>query len=190
MRKIVSLMHMSLDGFAASLQGELNWIRHDDEVFNYVDGFIRESDTGLYGPKTFEMMESYWPGVLNNPEATGHHLQHAKWYEQADKIVFSQKMKTLENPKAKLVPQILTSELKELKNKPGKNLMIFGSPGLVQSFVQLDLIDEFIININPVILGTGIPLFKNISKKVDLQLLKSTRFECGVLGCHYEVRPA
>jgi dihydrofolate reductase len=177
---------MSLDGFAAGPNGEMNWIRMEDEVFNFVDGFIGESDAGLYGPKTFQMMESYWPGVLNNSEARGHHLNHAKWYEKADKIVFSQKLKSLENKKAKLVPQVLASEIEELKKQPGKNLMIFGSPRLVQSFLQQGLIDEFIININPVILGAGISLFKNIDKKVELQLLKSTRFECGVLGCHYQ----
>lgn len=186
MRMIQSLMHVSLDGFVAGPKGEMDWIRLDDDVFSYVDNFIKNVDTGFYGPQTFQMMESHWPGVLKNPAAAGHQLTHAKWYAEAEKIVFSRQVKTLENPQAKLINDNFSENISALKRKPGKNIMIFGSPGLVHSLAQIGLIDEFIMNINPIILGTGIPLFKDIENKIQLQLVNSTQFKCGVLGCYYK----
>src|ERR1700722_8058567 len=179
MRKVLSLMHMSLDGFVANSKGEMSWIKHDDEVFAHVDQFIEKADTGLYGPITFQMMESYWPGALKDPKTSGHHLTHAKWYEKAEKIVFSKKLRAPQVQNARLINDNLTKEIENLKKKPGKNIIIFGSPRLVQSFLQLGLIDEFLININPLILGGGLPMFAQSQSGVNLQLLSSTKFECG-----------
>ncbi len=185
MRDIVSLMNVSLDGFVAGPKGEMNWIKLDDDVFTYVDTFISEVDTALYGPKTFKMMESYWPSVLKDPKASGHQLRHAQWYEKAKKVVFSKHIDKLDNENAKLVKENLAGEVEGLKKITGRNIMIFGSPGLVHSFVQLDLIDEFVITINPVVLGAGIPMFKEIDRRINLRLVKSTEFKIGVVGLHY-----
>jgi dihydrofolate reductase len=142
------------------------------------------------------MMESHWPVVLKDPKASGHQLNHSKWYEKAGKVVFSRHLDKLDNQTAKLVKDHLAAEIKNLKNSPGKNLMIFGSPRLVHSFAQLGLIDEFVITVNPIILGTGIPMFAEIDRKVRLQLVKSTELQAGVVGLHYlgsattEIQPA
>ena len=187
MRNVISLMHMSLDGFVAGPNGEfdLDWIKLDDEVFSYVDTFIREVDTALYGPKTFKMMESHWPSVLKDPNASGHQLTHAKWYEKANKIVFSRQLDKLDNPNAKLVRGNLAGEVDDLKKSIGKNIMIFGSPGLVQSCCKLGLVDEFVINVNPVVLGAGISMFGGIDQRINLRLVQSTEFKLGVVGLHY-----
>jgi dihydrofolate reductase len=185
MRNVVSLMHMSLDGFVAGPNGEMDWITTNDHVFSYVERFINDADTGLYGPVTFGMMESYWPAVLNDPKATGHFLNHSKWYEKAGKVVFSRRLDRLDNPTAKLIKDNLPGEIESLKKNPGKNLMIFGSPRLVHSFAQLGLIDEFVITVNPIILGAGIPMFADIDRKIRLQLVKSTELPSGVVGFHY-----
>jgi dihydrofolate reductase len=76
----------------------------------------------------------------------------------------------------------------QLKQQQGKSMMIFGSPRLTHSFMQMGLIDEYRININPVVLGNGIPLFKNIKDQVNLKLLKLTAFESGVTGLHYATK--
>ena len=131
MRNVISLMHMSLDGFVAGPHGEMDWITLNDHVFSYVERFIADADTGLYGPVTFGMMESYWPSRLNDPTASGHFLNHAKWYEKAAKVVFSRRLDKLENQNAKLVKDNLPGEIEKMKKSPGKNLMIFGSPRLV-----------------------------------------------------------
>ena len=185
MRHVISLMHMSLDGFVAGPNGEMDWIRIDDEIFSYVDRFIDSADTAFYGPKTFGMMESHWPKVLRDPQASGHQLVHARWYERAEKLVFSRELDMLDNKHVKLVRQNLASEVAELKQRPGKNIVILGSPGLVQSFSKLVLIDEFVITINPVILGGGIPMFKGIDLRIGLHLAGSTQFKSVVIGAHY-----
>jgi dihydrofolate reductase len=183
-------MHMSLDGFVAGPNGEMDWITLNDQVFSYVERFIDDADTGLYGPTTFGMMESYWPAVLKNPKASGHHLNHSKWYEKAGKVVFSRKLNKLENQNAKLIKDDLAGEIEVLKKSPGKNLMIFGSPRLVHSFAQLGLIDEFVITANPIILGAGIPMFAGIDRRIPLELMKSTELQSGVVGLHYKSRPS
>jgi len=185
MRKVVSLMHMSLDGFVAGPEGEMDWIKFDDQVFSYVDEFIKEADTGFYGPKTYQMMEAHWPGVLKDPKAIGHQLNHAKWYDKAKKFVFSRNLNKLNNPTAELVKEDLAVTVADLKKSHGKNIVIFGSPGLVHSFTQLGLIDEYIILINPVILGSGIPMFKGIVSRVNLKLISTVEFKIGVVGFHY-----
>jgi dihydrofolate reductase len=186
MRNVVSLMHMSLDGFVAGPNGEMDWIATDDHVFSYVERFIDDADTGLYGPVTFGMMESYWPSVLKDPKAAGHQLNHSKWYEKAGKVVFSRRLQGLDNPNAKLIKENLPDEIETLKNSPGKNLMIFGSPRLVHSFARLGLIDEYVITVNPIILGAGIPMFAGIDRRMRLQRVNSTELISGVVGFHYK----
>jgi len=186
MRKVVSLMHMSLDGFVAGPNGEMDWIAVDDHVFTYVERFIADADTGFYGPVTFGMMESHWPRVLKDPKASGHQLNHSKWYEKAGKVVFSRQLDRLDNPAAKLVKDNLAGEIENLRNSEGKNLMIFGSPRLVHSFANLGLIDEFVITVNPIILGAGIPMFAGMDRRIRLKLLESTQLASGVVGFHYK----
>lgn len=180
-------MHMSLDGFVAGPKGEMDWIKLDDDVFNFVDGYIQKADTGLYGPKTYQMMEAYWPGVLKDPQAAGHNLNHAKWYDKARKFVFSMSLNKLNNAKAQLVKEDIPGLISGLKKVQGKNIIIFGSPGLVQTLAGFGLIDEYILLLNPVILGCGIPMFKGNVSKVNLKLLSATEFNIGVVGFHYSM---
>src|SRR3954468_15144633 len=92
MRKIISLMHVSLDGFVAGPNGEMNWIKVDEELFDYIGKRISESDTALYGRVTYEMMEGYWPNAGNEPNASKHDIEHSKWYNKVHKIVLSKTM--------------------------------------------------------------------------------------------------
>jgi dihydrofolate reductase len=78
MRKIIAFMHISLDGFVAGLNGEMDWIKVDEEIFDYVGKRISEGDTALYGRVTFQMMENYWPGAGDNPAATRHDIEHSE----------------------------------------------------------------------------------------------------------------
>jgi dihydrofolate reductase len=185
MRKIVALMHMSLDGYAAGPSGEMNWIKFDEQVFTWVEQFIGDADTGLYGPKTFQMMESHWPAALRDPDARGHQRNHAQWYAKAAKVVFSRSLERLDNPEATLVTDDLAGRIADLKDASGKDLMIFGSPRLVHSFAQLGLIDEYVLTISPVILGAGIPVFPGLEDRIGLRLLASEAFDVGSVGMHY-----
>ena len=93
MRKIISFMHISLDGFVAGLNGEMDWIKVDEEIFDYVGKRINEGDTALYGRVTYQMMENYWPTAADSPTASKHDIEHSKWYNKVHKVVLSKTMK-------------------------------------------------------------------------------------------------
>jgi len=80
MRKIVSFVHLSLDGFVASENGGLDWVTINPELFSYVEERIRKTDTALYGRVTFQMMEAYWPTAADKPDASKHDIDHSRWY--------------------------------------------------------------------------------------------------------------
>jgi dihydrofolate reductase len=185
MRNLVAFMHVSLDGFVANARGEMDWITIDDEVFKDAIMLADNADTALFGRVTYQMMESYWPTVLSNDSSTDLELEHAKWMEDTNKIVFSETLEKVEWKNTRLINKNIPQEIIRLKQHPGKKLMIFGSPRLTHSFIQWDLIDEYRININPVILGSGIPLF-NVPARINLELIATKNFKSGVVGLHYK----
>jgi dihydrofolate reductase len=187
-RHIISFMHISLDGFVAGSRSEMDWITMDEEIFKDAIDLEGSIDTALYGRTTFQMMESYWPTVLTNPSGTNDELRHAQWVENIPKIVFSKTLDKAEWNNTILIKENIAEEIMNLKQQPGKSMMIFGSPGLTHSFMKLGFIDEYRININPVVLGNGIPLFKNIEDRINLKLLKAKTFNAGVVGLHYETK--
>src|ERR1700759_4036668 len=93
MRKIISFMHISLDGFVAGPNGEMNWIKVDAELFDYVGERIGKTDTALYGRVTYDMMEGYWPTAGDEPDASKHDIEHSAWYNRAHKVVLSKTLK-------------------------------------------------------------------------------------------------
>lgn len=185
MRTVISLMHVSLDGFTAGPNGELDWAIVDEEAYKDVADLLRTVDTALYGRVTYQMMEGYWPTVPANPASTKDELQHAHWVENIDKIVFSRTLETVEWNNTRLVRENTADEIVRLKQQPGKDLMIFGSPSIVHTLARQGLIDEYRINVNPVVLGGGIPLFKDLKERMHLKLLGSRVFQSGVIGLHY-----
>jgi dihydrofolate reductase len=185
MAKIISLMHLSFDGFAATSEGKMDWITYDQKISEYVSKFISRVGTGIYGPKTYQMMESYWPGVLKNAQSGELEQKHATWYQSAKKIVCSQTLTSLENKETQLVSMNLKVTFEKLKETAVKDLMVFGSPRLTQSLARLDLFDEYVINVNPVLLGGGIRMFEDLPR-TKLELVSVTPFESGVVGFHYK----
>jgi dihydrofolate reductase len=188
MRKVVLFMHISLDGFAAGPNGELDWISYDEELEKYAEGIVSTVGAALYGRVTYQMMESYWPTVLTNPSATRHEIEHAHWVENIPKVVFSKTLEKVEWNNTRLIKDNIAEEISKLKQQPGKDLVIFGSPGLAQTFIQLDLIDEYHLTVNPVVLGSGMSLFKELKDRVALKLLNTKTFGSGVIALHYETK--
>lgn len=186
MSKVISFMHVSLDGFTAGRNGELEWAIVDEEVNPFVDGLFRNVGTALYGCVTYLMMQSYWPTVLTDPDSATRDLHHARWVENIAKIVFSRTLTSADWNNTRLVKDKIAEEITALKQQPGGDLMIFGSPGLTHSFMQLGLIDEYRLFLNPIILGGGIPLFQGIPDWTKLKLLDTKTFSAGVVGLHYE----
>jgi dihydrofolate reductase len=186
MRRLILFMHTSLDGFVAGLKGEMDWINVDDEMFEYAGKQTEMADTALYGRVTYQMMESYWPTAADQLNATKHDIQHSRWYNSATKIVASKTLQQDNLVNTKIISDNIVDEIKKIKQQPGKNILIFGSPSIVHQLIQDNLIDDYWLFVNPLLLGTGIPLFKNTKDRINLKLLGNKVFDPGVVGLHYE----
>jgi dihydrofolate reductase len=180
-------MHISIDGFTAGPNGEMDWIKFADELFDLVGTFTEEADTALYGRVTYQMMENYWPTAADKASATKHDREHSRWYRNVAKIVLSRTMRGISLENTTIISDNISDEINKLKHQDGKNILIFGSPGAVHSLMHFNLIDDFWLFVNPVILGQGIPLFSGIKEKIKLKLLATKEFACGVTGLHYTV---
>lgn len=178
-------MHISLDGYVAGPNGEMDWINVDEEIFDYVGSRISEGDTALYGRATYQMMESYWPTAADKPTATRHDIEHSKWYAKVHKVVLSRTMEGVDLMNTTIISGHISDRINELKRQTGKEILVFGSPTATHALMQLGLIDGYWLFVNPVILGKGIPLFTGIEDKVKLKLLGTRRFDCGVIELNY-----
>lgn len=185
MRKLVLFMHVSLDGFAADANSGLDWISYDGDLQQYAEGIVATVGSPVYGRVTYELMAGYWPGVLDDPDASEHSKAHARWVDKVTKIVFSKTMKKADWNNTIVINDNIAEEINKLKQQPGKDLVIFGSPGLAHSFMELDLIDEYQLTLNPVLLGSGKPVYEHIKNKTNLTLVKATPLKSGVVGLHY-----
>jgi dihydrofolate reductase len=188
MRKVILLMHVSLDGFVAGPEGEMDWINVESEMFDDVAKLTNEADTAIYGRVTFRMMENYWPTAGEKATATKHDIEHSRWANNAVKVVFSKTLKETAWKNTRIYHEDVAGEIAKLKAQPGMNMLLIGSPGLAQTFMRHNLLDEYRLYVNPIILGTGIPLFKHNSDRVNLTLKDIKQFHSGVLGLHYETR--
>jgi len=190
MRKIISFMHISLDGFVAGPNGEMDWIKVDEEIFDFVGKRISEGDTALYGRVTYQMMESYWPTAGDKPNATKHAVEHSKWYKKVHKVVLSKTMKEGGLTNTKIISNNLSDRINEIKqsgNGGSNDILLFGSPTATHSLIQENLIDGYWLFVNPIILGRGIPLFVDIKDKIKLKLLTTRQFTSGVTELNYTV---
>jgi len=185
MRNLISFMHISLDGFVAGPNGEMNWINVDEEIFDHVGKRIGETDTALYGRKTYQMMENYWPTAGNKPNASQHDREHSAWYNKVHKLVLSKTMKGEDLRNTTVISDNLAGRIAEIKQQPGSEILLFGSPTATHALQQLDLIDGYWLFVNPIILGQGIPLFTDIKNKVKLDLLSTRPFASGVTELNY-----
>ena len=185
MRNLIFFMHTSLDGFVAGPNGEMNWIHLDDALFDFVATMTNKADTALYGRVTYEMMEGYWPKAGEQPNATKHDKEHSAWYNKVSKVILSKTINETGLINTKVISDQLTDNINKIKNQEGKNILIFGSPAASHSLLSLGLIDEFWLFVNPILLGQGKPLFKNINESIKLKLADTKTFGCGVVALHY-----
>jgi dihydrofolate reductase len=190
MRKIISFMHISLDGFVAGPNGEMNWIKVNEEIFDYVGKRISKGDTSLYGRVTYQMMENYWPTAGDKPKATRHDIEHSRWYNKVQKIVLSKTMKETGITNTKIISENLIDSINEIKqsgNDGSTDILLFGSPTATHSLMHQNLFDGYWLFVNPIILGHGIPLFVDVKDKIKLKLLTTRQFNCGVTELDYTV---
>lgn len=188
MKKLISFMHISLDGFVAGPNGEMDWINFDQELFDHVGERISKTDAAMYGRRTYQLMESYWPAAADKPDATKHDLEHSKWYNQSHKIVLSQSMKDISLPNTTIIRDNLSENITVIKQNANTEILLFGSPSTTHSLIRENLIDGYWLFVNPIILGKGISLFTDIKNPINLNLLGTRQFNCGVTELNYSVR--
>ena len=183
MRKLIAAINMTLDGFC-----DHTAMIADEEIHQHYSELLSNAGTLIYGRITYQLMESYWPTVVKNPSGIRSMDEFAVAIDNIPKIVFSNTLKNVEWRTAKLARRGIKEEVLELKqsrNSGSKNIIV-GSPSLIVALTQLDLIDEYQLGVQPIVLGTGSPLFKNIKDRVNLKLLKTKTFGCGAVALYYE----
>ena len=180
MRKLIAAINMTLDGFCDHTE-----MIADDEIHQHYNELLSNADTLLYGRITYQLMESYWPSVVKNPTGNKPRDEFAVIIDNISKIVFSRTLKNVDWKNTKLKKEVIKEEVLELKQQAGKNIFV-GSPGLIVALTQLDLIDEYQLGVQPIVLGSGLPLFKNVKDRINLKLLKTKTFGCGAVTLYYE----
>ena len=186
MKHLIFFMHTSLDGFVAGPNGEMNWIKIDEEMFDFVATMTDKADAALYGRVTYEMMQGYWPTAGDQPNASKHDKEHSAWYNKVTKIVLSTTMNEEGLVNTTVISDNLVENINKIKNQDGENILIFGSPRASHSLLSEGLIDEFWLFVNPILLGQGMPLFKGVRETTQLKLIESLTFTNGVIALHYE----
>ena len=180
MRKLIAAINMTLDGFCDHTAGIA-----DDELHEHYNQLLGNADTILWGRTTYQLMESYWPAIVKNPTGNKPEDEFAVLIDNISKIVFSRTLKNVDWKNTKLKKEVVKEEALELKQQAGKNILV-GSPSLIVALTQLDLIDEYQLCVQPIILGSGLPLFKNLKDRMNLQLLKTKPFGSGAVTFYYE----
>jgi dihydrofolate reductase len=181
MARVIAAMNMTLDGFC-----DHTAMIADDEIHQHYSDLLRSSGTAIYGRITYQLME-YWRSVLENPTGIKAMDEFAVAMDNIPKIVFSNTLKEVDWKTAKLATRDLKEEVLELKQSRdgGRKDILVGSPSLIAALTQLGLIDEYQLGVQPTVVGSGLPLFKNITDRVDLKLLKTKTFGCGAVALYY-----
>lgn len=180
MRKLIAAMNMTLDGFCDHTAGIA-----DDDLHQHYNELLRNADALIYGRITYQLMESYWSSVVYNPTGNKPIDEFAVLIDNVSKIVFSRTLKKVVWKNTTLKKEAVKEEVLELKQQAGKNIFV-GSPSLIVALTQLDLIDEYQLCVHPIILGSGLTLFKNITDRVNLKLLNTKTFDSGSIVLYYE----
>jgi dihydrofolate reductase len=171
MRRILAQEMVTVDGYFAGPNGELDWFVWDDVLRDLSIGMLNNVDTILFGRVTYEMMAAYWPTTANDDPAI------TKAMNSLPKIVFSRSLQRADWNNTRLVPEVVPAEITRMKQQPGKDMIIYGSGSLVSSLARYGLIDEYRLIVNPVVIGAGKPLFTGLTGKLNLKLL-----DAGTLG--------
>lgn len=182
MRKLIYSMSVSLDGFIAGPQGEIDWGAPDEQLHRFHNEQVREISAHLLGRRLYETMV-YWETAEENPSASDYELEFARIWKALPKIVFSKTLEKVEG-NARLVRDGLADEVAKLKERPGKDLAV-GGAGLASSCIELGLIDEYRLFVSPVVLGGGTPYFPPLEERIDLELVETRTFGSRVLFVRY-----
>jgi dihydrofolate reductase len=182
MRKVILFNMVTLDGFFEGPNREIDWHHVDAEFNEFAIAQLDSADGLLFGRITYQLMANYWP----TPTAMENDPIVADKMNNLPKIVLSRTLEKAEWNNTRLIKENIADEISKLKQQPGKDLLLFGSADLASTLTQLGLIDEYRIMVNPVVLGSGNPLFKRIHHRLDLKLVNARTFRSGNVLLYYQ----
>jgi dihydrofolate reductase len=194
-RRIVMFNQVSADGYFAATDGNLDWVVQEPEVYRSSTASMPEVDTMLFGRKTYDNFESFWPHALDesktspNPHAAGQRSEQmremAVRINNDEKIVISKTRTTVTWKNSKLMNTFDPKAIEALKKQPGKDIIVFGSASIVAQLTQHRLIDEYQFVVSPLLLGKGRQLLGDLSDKLKLALIEAKPFKSGVVLLRY-----
>ncbi len=176
---------MSLDGFIETRNRDISWHVWDDEMQAYMDELLDDIDTLLYGRVSYEMMIDYWPAAEMNERNSEEHRAFARKMNSLDKVVFSHSLNEA-TWNARIVKENIEDEILTMKQQEGKDIVLLAGPNLAATLIKHDVIDEYRIIVNPVVLGEGQPLFKERPRAIEL--VDSKSFQCGNVLLIYKAK--
>jgi len=195
MRRVVAFDRVSADGYFAGPDGNLDWTVPDQEIDKSAAGRLLGTGTILFGRRTYEQFEAFWPHVLDDsPTAPDPHAAlrrspelraMAVWINEATKVVVSRTRKDVSWKNSRLLHEFDPGEIEAMKRQPGTDIMIFGSGSIVSQLTQHGLIDEYQFIVNPIVLGSGRQLLSGLSKSVRLDLLEAKQYPSGNVMLRY-----
>ena len=181
MGKVSAFNFVTLDGYFEGPKRDISWHKHDADGTAYAVEGLKSGNTLLFGRVTYEMMASYWPtpvAIKNDPVV-------AEGMNKAEKIVFSRTLKKVGWNNTRLVKDNIGSEIRNLKKTSGKDMTLLGSGSILTQFAEEGLIDEFQFMVDPIALGEGTSIFKNIKRRLNMKLTSTRTFKNGtVLLCY------
>ena len=177
-------MMVSLDGFVARANGDLDWGLIDEEIHTFVNNQQREIGTYLHGSGLHQVM-TYWETADQNLSSPAYELEFAKIWQNMPKMIFSNTLAEVRG-NASLFQGDIVTEIGKMKQQPGKNMDV-GGPTFAATFMKLGLVDEFGLFVHPVVLGSGIPFFPLLETPLTLQLVETRSFQSGVVYLRYQL---
>jgi len=180
MRKVIASINITLDGFC-----DHKAMIADQELHQYANELFKSADTILFGRVTYQLMEDGWPPIVRKPIGNKAIDEFAVLIDNISKVVFSNTLKEVEWKNTRLATRTHQEEVMNLKQQQGKNILA-GGPSIITALLSSGLIDELQLYIHPIVLGKGSPLFKNITEKINLLLIKTKTLGSGVVIHYYE----
>jgi dihydrofolate reductase len=173
MRKLIYSMGVSMDGFITGPGGNFDWAAPDEELHRFHNEQSREIGCHLLGRRLYEVMV-YWETADQRPSIGDVELEFAQIWKDLPKLVFSTTLGEVEG-KATLTSENVVDVVTRLKQEPGQDLAV-GGAGLASTLIEHNLIDEYRMFVNPVILGSGTPFFPALEERINLELVETRTF--------------
>ncbi len=181
MGKLIQFNMMTVDGFFEGINKEIDWHNVDGEFNDYAVDQLDSAAALIFGRKTYELMAGYWP----SQEAETNDPVVAEKMNTISKVVFSSTLNKPDWNNTRLYKNNVEKVVSDLKKNTDKDIFVFGSANLSEALIRFKLFDEFHIMLNPVILGKGIPLFRNKSGRINLTLYQTRVFKSGNILLRY-----